>query len=182
MGHGRVSLKRWAEERGYRKAAAALGYGVSTVHAWVNGARTPEVDAQAKIAAVVGIPVEEWAAEAAPKPAVVTLVSALPETASAKSRALAHMLDIEARQRAAREADTSIRDLAVIDAAYSKAIATYGRLSGELELTEAQITRSPAFERLLAVMFKALEPYPVAADAITKALDGIDGVHVEEDE
>jgi hypothetical protein len=143
----------------------------------------PEPDSRAKLERIVGIPVADWDGPPAPLPAVqaaeTTLVSALPPDASAKSRAYAHMVDISRRYQAAIDSGkATVRDLATLDRAYSTAIATYGKLSGELELTEAQITRSPAFARIATTIFNALADHPQAAEAIVKALRRFDGVSV----
>lgn len=178
MSPGQAALKRWVDERTYRRAAAALGVGVMTVNDWVKGKTRPEDAARAKLNEVIGIPIDAWDFEADALPVKPPALAPMPADTSAKSRAYWHMCDIYTRQVAARESEASSRDLGLLDASLSRAVSVYGKLSGELELTEAQITRSPAWARLLEAIARGLDAFPQAAESLCRELEKLDGVSV----
>lgn len=178
----RHSFQRWMAERGKRKAAAILGVSPSTVLDWAHGRCCPDARHRADIERVVGIPRAQWdLADGIVMPAELpppesTLVSAVePEAGpefSAKEKARAHMVNLERRVRDA--GNLGVRERALLDAAYSKAIAVFGRMSGELELTTAQILRSPAWGKICNTLVGAVEEWPQAAEAIAAALEALD--------
>jgi hypothetical protein len=176
---GASSLRRWVKGRGFRKASAMLGASRAAVGAWATGSKTPNAEMRAKLEKVVCIPPSDWDIPA-PKPGAAksegdTQVSAVAPNASAKTVAVAHLADIRARHTAAKDSGASIRELALLDNALSKAVATYGRLSGELELTEAQVLRAPAFQRCMNTIMGVLADYPDIATKLSEALSVLAG-------
>lgn len=187
----RHSFGRWVAERGKRKAAAILGVSPTAVLMWKNGQAKPDAAHREVVERVTGIPRAQWdAADGLVTPAGLpppepTLVSAVEpeagEELSAKEKARAHMVNLERRVRDA--GNMGVRERALLDAAYSKAIAVFGRMSGELELTTAQILRSPAWGKICNTLVGAVEEWPQAAEAIAAALEALEApVKVEGDE
>lgn len=183
------AFKRWVSERGKRKAAAILGVSPTAILDWTHGRSCPDPRHRRDVERVVGIPVDQWdmadgvvVGTTIPPPVEPTLVSVVAETGdmSAKGKALAHMQNLERRVRDA--GNLGVRERALLDAAYSKAIAVYGRLSGELELTTAQILRSPAWGKICNTLVGAVEEWPAAAEAIAAALEALEAPAKVDDE
>src|ERR1700689_3329263 len=185
---GHTSFRRYAKEIGYRKASAALGISLAHVSDLANAKKAPRQELQERIRDVVGIPLDAWEVRnapviqlhagapiapgfAGPGPLPEAPDSALPEVSGRKA-AYDHMISIRERYLAACVAGATQRDLSLLDASYTRAYSAYARMSGELELTEAQISRSPAWARMLESLFRALAEFPKAAEAVVRELDG----------
>jgi hypothetical protein len=96
------------------------------------------------------------------------------ESLLSKLRVVADTL--EEKLRDARNSGVSSRDIATMSTALARTYDRIGRITGEAELTEATILKSPAFQRAESVIVEALRPYPEAAAAVAKALGELAGV------
>jgi hypothetical protein len=63
------------------------------------------------------------------------------------------------------------KELAHLAGQCTNATRLLARLSGSLEVTEAQVVRSLPFSRIIGVMREALRPYPKALEAVVGALE-----------
>jgi len=78
------------------------------------------------------------------------------------------------RLEALLDADLSASASVQVERALGQALAGIAKLDGT-QITEAVIVRHPAHQRVMAVVFSALESYPDAARAVADALKAAAG-------
>ncbi len=97
----------------------------------------------------------------------------LPAGASAQDQAVWHMSRIEERMKAAEKADPpNEKEIATLYGQYTNAMRHHAKVSGALDITEAQIVRSAPFVKVRAVIERALEKHPAAYKAVAEAIAG----------
>lgn len=155
---------------GSTKTAKLVGIGEGTVRAWVAGRGKPRPKACEAIRAALSTPSRETppsrVAKGEAKPAGPFLEDADDPKANAVAtlRKLRVALDDAAPEQIHRIAN-----------AVTSASRLLARLSGQLEVTEAQILRSAAWGRLVGVVRAVLEAYPGASTALDKAMADFEG-------
>jgi hypothetical protein len=97
-------------------------------------------------------------------------VAAPDESLLSKHRALVARIESDLRGKG-----LSASEVAKLSAAARGIYDKIGLLTGEGQVTEAQILKSPAFERLMRKMQAALTPLPEAARALAEALCPVEG-------
>jgi hypothetical protein len=183
---GAQAVEGLRRQYGGAALAGTLGCSDSILRAIAKCERRPGPKLRAKLAAL-GVALGSWEAPpvaagappAAPAPAPP---AAAPATALADAvgttlaECEANVLRLR-RQAEAAAMDTlcSHRDRATVGAALNHAIRHLSKLRGEDELTEARITKSPAFARVFEVIREAAKPYPAACAAIAAAVAKLGG-------
>lgn len=164
------------------------GAALSTVQAWRDGDRSPNSAMRMRIRDVakerfgVELPDEAWdervpAAElqaAVPPPREVRNVAqAVPgadDTATIAAQLLASIRDLQARMHDPNEPPLGIEKEASLMQQLTASAERLGRFTG-VKLTERQILGSPLWGLLLERIMGALEPWPDAMRAVSKALE-----------
>lgn len=91
------------------------------------------------------------------KPIVVPDVPP-PEDTSPKGLAAWHCERIKERMLAAERADAPIKEITALQGQYTNALRHHARLSGALDITEAQIVRSAPWSRVSSIAVEVLCP------------------------
>jgi hypothetical protein len=170
---------QWVEKR------VELGDG--TVRAWMRG-RVPQLRIQKRVAESLGIPVELWDAKSLSSASSLVEKSEVNGVTHAKTPRKTHgavsntevserdpsdpkenaIATLRILRQALEEADPDqIPSLANAVTSSSRLLA---RLSGALDVTEAQILRSGAWARLVKIVRDVLSKYPGAAAELDKAM------------
>jgi transcriptional regulator with XRE-family HTH domain len=139
-----------------RLIAAQLGVARQLVGRWLSGRGMPPTATRERIRDLFGIAEARWdqAVEAAPPP--------VPDGTEHPEAARARLLAQAARLRAAREApETTARARIELERLELRVSSELARIDGTT-LTEAEITRSPAWAALEARIVAALDPHPLA--------------------
>lgn len=151
----------------------------STVRSWITGRAKPSGAVRASIAAVCGIRADAWdqapganakapakrAVELPPRPVIHIGASAL-------ERTRAQVVNLEADINRARSSGISYRELSSLENSYAMAVKQLAKLTGETEITEAAILRSPAFARCMRVLREVLEAR--APDALAELAERLE--------
>lgn len=159
--------------------AARFNVSQASISNWRGGQRTPIEAKQIEIEEALGIP-REWWREPPPapppgEPFAPVVVGSL-AVAREETLKLAGELLNAARQLAGKANDPAldVREQAGVLRALTPTIQALSKLSGSmLELSEAQVVKSPAFASVLERMVAALEPYPEAMRTLIDALESV---------
>ena len=163
---GAKALKRCGWTQG--KIARECGVSQPLVGGWMSGRKRPGPEHRARLEALGLVKAEQWEQDKAsgrkapPRPtAVQDQVGPLDTRVKleAQVRRLEALLD----------ADLSASASVQVERALGQALAGIAKLDGT-QITEAVIVRHPAHQRVMAVVFSALESYPDAARAVADAL------------
>lgn len=180
-------------EHGYAWVDRKLGRGEGTAKAWLTKGRKPQARIRQGVAEALGLAPELW--DAPPAAGSGHQVSTSTQRASAevgKGEAMAPgaplpeaeppadasdaRANVEATLRilrmrlAALPAAEKIDALAKVCNAITASSRLLARLSGQLDVTEAQILRSDAWKKLVRLVRDVLEAFPDAAKALDKAI------------
>ena len=80
----------------------------------------------------------------------------------------------ELRDRTMSDPDATPIEQATVFAKCAGAMKILGAMTGEsLDMAETKIVKLPAFQRIVAALVKALEPYPDAMKAAASVLEGL---------
>lgn len=150
---------------GSTRVALRIGVGESTVRAWLTGRGKPRAKARDAIRAALAGPTS-----AVEKGATIPGVPlSAGDHADPKANAIATLAVLRRHLIAApRDQVTSIAN------AITSSSRLLARLSGQLEVTQAQVLRSAAWARLQRTILDALDPFPEALRAVADATERID--------
>jgi transcriptional regulator with XRE-family HTH domain len=189
MNAGAVLLRR--SGAGLEAIREVCGVSVQSASNWRSGAKKPSREAREKLAAAYDIPASAWDEDAAsypvekpevlPSPPESPSVSPLPMTpgghlasgAAAKARILEQRI-AHAMRRLDTDKGISLKDEAEIVNKLSQALERLAKLNGELEFTNARVLQLPFWRRIVEVSSAALTPFPDAALAFAKAVEGLE--------
>lgn len=179
-------------EHGYAWVDRKLGRGEGTAKAWLTKGRKPQARIRQGVAEALGLAPELW--DAPPAVGSGHPVSTSTQRASSeveKGEAMAPgaplpeaeppadasdaRANVEAtlrilRMRLAALPADKIDALAKVCNAITASSRLLARLSGQLDVTEAQILRSDAWKKLVRLVRDVLEAFPDAAKALDKAI------------
>lgn len=99
----------------------------------------------------------------------------LPPTATPRERAQAQCEFLDARMKWSVENGVSGKDIAALSGQVTNATRLLARLSGSLEVTEAQIIRSAPFQRILGAVIETLAGDRKKLEALEKRLAELAG-------
>jgi hypothetical protein len=166
------------------------GASIPQVQAWRNGDRPPNSAMRQKIADVARerfgvelgeelwderVPASELQAADAPRPPREPRNGPAPaptadDTAQISAQLLANIRDLQARLTDPNEPPLSVEKEAALMGQLTASAERLGRFTG-VKLTERQILASPLWGLLLERIMIALEPWPDAMRAVSKALE-----------
>ena len=162
---GAAVLADLAQRHGGPHAIARnLGSNEATVRSWLTGKARPSTVARKALRETYGIDWKAWD-EAAPAAGVAAVKPryepepALPPDASARDRAQHQVDAIRKTIERAKGENVGFRELAALEGSYTSALTQLSRLTGETEITEAAILRSPAWARISRVVREVLEKH-----------------------
>ncbi len=82
-----------------------------------------------------------------------------------------HMKRIEERMKAAEAASPpNEKAIAALYGQYTNAMRHHAKVSGALDITEAQVVRSQPFTRVMGIVLAALEKHPAALKLVGSAV------------
>ena len=88
--------------------------------------------------------------------------------------------DLELALEQVRQKGATARDIATLNTTLGRIYAQIGRITGEGELSEATILKSPALTAIIGAITDALSPYPEAATAVRDAIGKLVGAKAPE--
>lgn len=188
---GQRLIRAIVRQRGAAEVARKTKMTTEAVGHWTTGRRKPNASARLLLQKHYDIdPLEPWeaagaaappAAKANGKPAPASLTKEQLEAIASASkldkgvaaRDLAHEQLIALRARMARQEALGAgpRELAILENSYTAAVRLFARLSGELEISEAAIMRSSAWQKAMRILADVLEKFPAAAKAVAEAFE-----------
>ncbi len=182
MNGGAVLVAGLVRRLGASAMARALNLTEGAVRAHAGGAALPRAGVRRRYRERYDVPEESWdiAAGAAPQdtpesstairsprtsPKPAGRAASTPEAPEDARAAVVDLLRVARGQLEAAQADEEVpyRERAQLITSATGLCRLLARLSGELELTEAQIVRSAPFKRLLDKLDAVLERHPAAA-------------------
>ena len=175
---------------GFEELGRRLGVTGRAAEHYAKGDRMPRPQVRAKLAAL-GVPESAWGVAATGTPTRTTRRAPAPVTADgATSARIAARVAATAPTREQQEAlvvdldamlvdaladdKASYRDRASVAAAKNAALRTLASMRGETQVTEVQVLRSPAGQRVLGVLFDALRAHPEACAAAAEKLEQLE--------
>ncbi len=97
-----------------------------------------------------------------------------PAGTSPKELAAWHVESIKARLMAAIAANATPKEITMYQGQLTNAMRHHARLSGALDITEAQILRSAPWARVMGLLRETLKAYPDAVLALDKAFTALE--------
>ena len=173
---GHALLKALVDARGLAIVAKKSGAEVKTVQMWLCRKRRPGTDARLALWRHFEIPLAAWdkPEKEVEKPRKVSDGPPRPPKAFDR-QAPGKVLYIDTLARAHDAVGRSaIEELNALDK-YSRMVARYAELQGELNVSQEMILRSTFWDRVIRKVEEALGPYPDAARAVAKALEDLEG-------
>lgn len=181
MSPAHVRIAQLVKRHGVTSVEKKLGVSDGTVRKWLRDGATPQKRIRELVAKLFDIDVEAWAEAAySQKPSWPTMTNGkdpAPGTPVEKPEAIVEDAD---NPRANAEATlkrlrsllltAEVEDVPRLAAQITSASRLLARLSGQLEVTEAQILRSAAWAKLLRMLRDVLARYPGAATDLEKAI------------
>jgi hypothetical protein len=170
------------KRHGPAEAARRIDRSPAAVRAWAKGTRQPSASALAALRAAF---VRERArmtgpaptalqnghgAAGEPQPGSVSTSPAL-GTRSARELGRRQLDDLRAEIDRARASGASSRDVAGLERTFTAALRNFARLSGEFEISESAVARSPAFRAVRDRIVKTLAKHPTALRDVIEALE-----------
>lgn len=193
------ALAKLAEKMTFAGIGKRLGCAGPTVRHWSTAYRTPDAEMKLKMREEFGLDTMLWEARFAPLPPVpnsqdhtVGGVQVIPEhegvlrilpedhvhnaseplslveTYREMDRTLSRQLDA-----AGRDKTVNVRDLSGLTQARLKVLSLIGRMTGESDITEAQVLKSQAFAVVLDALRDVCRQFPDAGRAFAEALQKI---------
>jgi len=163
---GAAELQAIADRHGGPHALArSLGSKEATVRSWLVGKAKPSTVARKALREAYGIAWTAWDSVAPVGGAIVPSKPryepepALAADASARDRAQHQVDALRKTIERAKGENVGFRELASLEGAYTSALNQLARLTGETEITEASILRSPAWARIMRVVREVLESH-----------------------
>lgn len=170
---------------GQTQAALARQLGVTRqlVGLWWSGKNLPGPEHRARLEALGLVKTEQWERDGAgrgkvPPRATVTAETAEPETAEpgpvgrldTRAKLEAQVRRLELLLGGELSASAAVQ----VERALGQALAGIAKLDGT-QISESVIVRHPAHQRVMALVFSALEAFPEAARAVADALKAVAG-------
>ena len=172
LSDGALALRRCGKTQA--EIARLLGVSKQTVSRWWNGEKLPAPEHRARLEALGLVKAEQWEQDGAgrrkalPRPATppVEPVGKL----DTRSKLEAQVRRLELLLGGELSATASVQ----VERALGQALAGIAKLDGT-QITESVLVRHPAHQRVMAVIFAALEGHPEAARAVADALKAAAG-------
>lgn len=164
-----------------RAISAELNVSVGTVELWRSGARRPTEDKQERMAEPPFNVPKAWWSEQALQAVTLGEVrdrTAVPQASSIESGRAVHLEQVNSMLAVCHQAlsdaeDPSLdpRERAGIMRAAAPTAQLLSKLLGQVDLTELQIVRAPAFQQVVERIATALAPWPEALRAMVDELE-----------
>jgi hypothetical protein len=172
---GALALEALLESHGgVVRVAEAVETTEGTIRHAIAGRASPRKQLRARLEAVFGIAESAWDRESGSEPPAAKApdppLELPPPSDDVKGMAIETIRVLRGHLSGASHREAGRISQAI--AAQSRILA---RASGQFEITQAQIVRSPHFRELLGVIERALEPYPDAVRAVAKAFEELRG-------
>lgn len=184
---GSLALKSLSRTVTFHRLAQTIGCTRHTLQECANGSERPSVAVQKRLEEEFSIPTTEWdklatetapaaTSEVRPLSGPITSGASEPTPFAPATDASESIVDtyrqmdrsLAAREVLAQKTGAPLRDLTSITQARMKVIAQIGKLTGELEITEAQVLRAPAFRAILDILKDMALKYPDAGRYIAE--------------
>lgn len=176
--------------RGLGDVAKKIKCSEAGIRNWLALRRRPDSDARMAMFEAYDIPIAAWSApvskpapppkkhlpsappsQAPPEPPPSSEPELPIDASSSKDLVRRQLAKIRGRIEKAESDGVGLRELSALENSYTNAVRLYSRLCGELEITEATILRSSAWQKLLRLVREALERFPDAAKAIAEKIE-----------
>lgn len=185
---GAVKLAALGKKHSFAEIARRIGKTEATVRHHSTGRRAPDEPVRHAYASEYGLEAELWtrtAVSSTPKVAAKkTARTPAPKSKAAAARNLtaleetrANIGKIDAAIKAAEfDEATSPGQLAQLFNSKTNATRMLAQLTGALDVSDAVLVASPAWQRIAGEIVEALKPHPDAAEAVIEVLTRFDEV------
>lgn len=167
---GALALRKCGKTQS--EVARLCGVSRTIVSEWWHGRKVPGPEHRARLEALGLVKAEQW--EGKPTGAPVVRPSAVSDEVRGKLDTRTKLESQVRRLEALLQADLSATAAVQVERALGSALAALAKLDGT-QISEQTLLRHPAHQRVMAVVFAALEGHPEAARAVADALKAVSG-------
>lgn len=172
MSDGTLALRRCRKTQA--EIARLLDVSKQSVSRWWSGAKVPGPEHRARLEALGLVKAEQWEQDKASgrkaAPRATVPAQDPPGRLDTRAKLEAQVRRLEALLGAELSASASVQ----VERALGQALGAIAKLDGT-QITEPVLVRHPAHQRVMAVVFSALESYPDAARSVADALRAVAG-------